>query len=57
MNLTRLKALCAVAGPEAEAVISDSLDLATESACELRTLAYLLHPPMLDDMGLASAIS
>jgi len=57
MNLTRLKALCAVAGSEAEAVISDSLDLATESARELRTLAYLLHPPMLDDMGLASAIS
>jgi two-component system NarL family sensor kinase len=57
MNLTRLKALCTGAGPEAEAAISDSLDLAEESARELRTLAYLLHPPMLDDMGLASAIS
>lgn len=57
MNLTRLKKLCAGAGPDAEAAISESLDLAEEGARELRTLAYLLHPPTLDDMGLASAIS
>ncbi len=57
MNLTKLKALCAGTGPEAEAAISDSLDLVEESARELRTLAYLLHPPTLDDMGLTSAIS
>jgi two-component system NarL family sensor kinase len=57
MNLTRLKELCAGSGPEAEAAISDSLNLAEESARELRTLAYLLHPPTLDDMGLSSAIT
>jgi two-component system, NarL family, sensor kinase len=57
MNLTRLQELCADSGPVAMAAISDSLELAEESARELRTLAYLLHPPMLDDMGLASAIS
>ena len=57
MNLTRLKELCAGAGPEAEEAIADSLELAAESARELRTLAYLLHPPTLDDMGLTSAIT
>jgi PAS domain S-box-containing protein len=55
MNLTRLKNLCT--GPEAEAVISDSVNLAEQSARELRTLSYLLHPPTLDDIGLRSAIS
>ena len=56
-SLTRLQELCADSGPEAEAVISDSLNLAEGSARELRTLAYLLHPPTLDDMGLTSAIT
>lgn len=57
MNLTRLKQLCATAGPEVGAIISDSVSLAEESARELRTLAYLLHPPTLDDIGLRSAIT
>jgi two-component system, NarL family, sensor kinase len=56
MNLTRLKGLCADSNQEAEGVIDDSLCLAEESARELRTLSYLLHPPTLDDMGLISAI-
>jgi len=56
MNLTRLKELCARSGSEVENVILDSLSLAEESARELRTLSYLLHPPTLDDIGLISAI-
>jgi two-component system NarL family sensor kinase len=56
MNLTRLKELCAGSGMEVEDVITDSLGLAEESARELRTLSYLLHPPTLDDIGLISAI-
>jgi two-component system, NarL family, sensor kinase len=56
MNLTRLLELCANSGIEIENVIRDSLDLAQESARELRTQAYLLHPPTLDDIGLSSAI-
>jgi len=56
MNLTRLSELCAGETPEIDSVIADSLHLAEESARELRTLAYLLHPPTLDDIGLTSAI-
>ena len=56
MNLTRLRELCAGSGMEVEDVITDSLGLAEESARELRTLSYLLHPPTLDDIGLISAI-
>lgn len=56
MNLTRLRELCATGGAEVDRVIADSQNLAEESARELRTLAYLLHPPTLDDIGLTSAI-
>lgn len=56
MNLTRLKGLCSSSGAEVEDIITDSLSLAEESARELRTMSYLLHPPTLDDIGLTSAI-
>jgi two-component system, NarL family, sensor kinase len=57
MNLARMREICVSAGPEVTAIIADSATLAEESARELRTIAYLLHPPTLDDIGLRSAIS
>lgn len=39
-------------GPRA----ADSVALADQVISEIRTLSYLLHPPMLDEAGLASAI-
>lgn len=36
--------------------LAASLELAKESAREVRSLAYLLHPPMLDEFGLADAL-
>lgn len=35
---------------------SDSLELAQEMSKEVRTVPYLLHPPLLDEAGLASAL-
>jgi signal transduction histidine kinase len=37
--------------------ISDSLDLANRCTSEVRTISYLLHPPLLDEMGLVSALA
>jgi signal transduction histidine kinase len=37
--------------------ISDSLEIAERCTSEIRTISYLLHPPLLDEMGLASALS
>ncbi|HVO59436.1 MAG TPA: PAS domain-containing sensor histidine kinase [Terriglobales bacterium] len=57
MNLARLREICVTSVPEAESVIADCESLAKESARELRTISYLLHPPTLDDIGLRSAIT
>jgi signal transduction histidine kinase len=35
--------------------LADSLDLVDECITETRTMSYLLHPPMLDEAGFASA--
>ncbi|MBI2820621.1 MAG: PAS domain S-box protein [Acidobacteria bacterium] len=38
------------------AALSESVELVDQCAREIRTLSYLLHPPMLDELGLASAL-
>ncbi len=38
-----------------DALLSDSLAIVDQCNREIRTLAYLLHPPLLEDVGLAAA--
>ncbi len=42
--------------PRTSAKVADSATLADQVISEIRTLSYLLHPPMLDETGLASAV-
>jgi len=42
--------------PRVAAKVADSAALADQAITEIRTLSYLLHPPMLDETGLASAV-
>jgi two-component system, NarL family, sensor kinase len=42
--------------PEARNALSESLSLARESLQEIRSFSYLIHPPMLDELGLISAL-
>jgi signal transduction histidine kinase len=41
---------------KAQKMFTDSLTIIDQCAQEIRTLSYLLHPPLLDELGLAAAI-
>lgn len=43
-------------GDEYEAQVRECVGLVEESIKEVRTMSYLLYPPMLDEMGLKSAV-
>jgi len=43
-------------GPRSRKALSECSSLAEQIVREVRTLSYLLHPPMLDEVGLGSAI-
>ena len=40
----------------ARRALVDSIALVDQCSRELRTIAYLLHPPLLDEIGLLSAV-
>ncbi|MGZ4788574.1 MAG: PAS domain-containing sensor histidine kinase, partial [Terriglobales bacterium] len=54
MNLAQLKGPANPA--KSPAMLENSQELASQCVQELRTLSYVLHPPMLDELGLASAL-
>lgn len=45
-----------VLSPADRKALEESLTIAERSARELRTFSYLLHPPVLEEAGLASAV-
>ncbi len=55
MNLGRLSRSETLSRGEA-ALVLDSKAIAQDVSEEVRTISYLLHPPMLDEMGLPSAL-
>jgi len=54
MNLTLLKD--EMSGNKALKLLHDSLALVQECTQQVSTLSYLLHPPLLDDLGLIPAL-
>ena len=42
--------------PDAQKLVSDCLVYTKQISEEIRTLSYVLHPPLLDELGLTSAI-
>lgn len=56
MNLAVIEMESEALSDEARTALRESLALAKHSTRELRTLSYLLHPPLLDESGLISAV-
>jgi two-component system, NarL family, sensor kinase len=56
MNLTPLEAGANKISPSAAKAIRESLGLVSELSKELRTISHLLHPPLLDEVGLSSGL-
>jgi len=55
MNLGRLKHLVAGTDPAVRNLVGDIAALVEDCSKEVRTLSYLLHPPLLDQLGLPAA--
>jgi signal transduction histidine kinase len=56
MNIEMLQTQASKLDPAVARAVSDSNQLVQQISREVRTISYLLHPPLLDVAGLASAI-
>jgi two-component system, NarL family, sensor kinase len=56
MSLDRVARLLDTRKPERQEALNEGRDIVRMIGEEIRTLSYLLHPPLLDESGLGSAI-
>jgi PAS domain S-box-containing protein len=56
MNLSVVQSEAAQLTPRTKTVLADSLEILRDMSNDLRTVSHLLHPPLLDEMGLRSAL-
>jgi PAS domain S-box-containing protein len=56
MNIAIVKAQSDRLDPAAAMAVADNAQLVDQVSREIRTISYLLHPPLLDIAGLASAL-
>jgi PAS domain S-box-containing protein len=57
MNLALIQAESGALTPRATAAVSENARWITEISSEIRTISHLLHPPLLDEVGLTSALT
>jgi len=56
MNLAALGHRLGAMEQKSSDLLADSMEIADRVIKEIRTVSYLLHPPLLDEAGLASAV-
>ena len=55
INLSHLRD-SGLEGDRRRQVLAETIDVATACSAEIRTITYLLHPPLLDQVGLTAAL-
>lgn len=55
LQLSQIERQTAVDTPASKVLFSETTDLIDRSLTEIRTISHLLHPPLLDELGLYSA--
>jgi len=56
MDLTRVMQIAFPLDVRARTALAESISICDQVIKELRTLSYLLHPPLIDEMGLVAAL-
>ncbi len=56
MNLSAMEAEASKSNPSLAKSLIENAEIVRQISTELRTLSYLLHPPLLEEMGLESAL-
>jgi PAS domain S-box-containing protein len=56
MNMAHVHHEAAALGPDARKALEDNAELLEQLSGEIRTISHLLHPPLLDEVGLQSAL-
>jgi PAS domain S-box-containing protein len=56
INLQRLERILNNEEPRVRSLLTETLQLATECSQKIRTASYLLHPPLLQEAGLKTAV-
>jgi PAS domain S-box-containing protein len=56
MNLSSLRKVSSGGNEEVRKKIEECSSLAADVTSQIRTVSYLLHPPLLDELGLSSAL-
>ncbi|HXN17655.1 MAG TPA: histidine kinase [Candidatus Binatus sp.] len=57
MNISAVASELTNASESVRALLDDTASLVERCTSEIRTISYLLHPPLLDELGLTSALS
>lgn len=56
VNLSRIENLLPDSAPKVKNLVADTAAMAEQTSREIRTISYLLHPPLLEEAGLTAAI-
>jgi PAS domain S-box-containing protein len=56
MNVSKVKEERSKLSPDAARCVEENSNMVEQISAEIRTLSYLFHPPLLDELGLESAL-